>query len=132
MEDIFAFDKEKGFMEITEKFFFKDKEHRNAFVNIQKKVGWKNDAEYSAAIYTLAAIGKNIPQMDDIFADGIDFSALFKTAEVWCSGERALLKLAAELFSAGTWPATIQEIFIHLDVENTQVAFQALKIRYLY
>jgi hypothetical protein len=70
--------------------------------------------------------------MDDVFADGIDFPALFTTAEVWSSGEKALLKLAASLFSAGTWPANIQEIFYNLDVENTQVAFQALKIRYLY
>jgi hypothetical protein len=111
------------------KTYFKTVEHQELFNSLIKKARQGNDPEYSAAIYALAAIGKDISKY--ILPGEIKYPALFKVASVWSSGERALLKLSATLFNAGTWPVNMDDIFHHLDAGNCQVAIQAIKIRYL-
>ncbi len=97
--------------------------------SLVKKAGQGSDPEYTAAIYTLSAIGKDVREY--IRPGEIEYPALFKVASVWSSGERALLKLSATLFNANMWPVNLDNIFYHLDADNCQVAIQAIKIRYL-
>ena len=111
------------------KYFFKDEKHVKLYRNFRRMINDRNSEEYDSAVYLLAAVGKTIPA--SIFESGIDFPELFQIGEVWSSGEKALLRLAATLFSTGTWQADIGDIFYHLDPENCQVAIQALEIRYL-
>lgn len=109
---------------------FKNKEHQDLFNVLVEKAGQGvGDPEYSSAIYVLSAIGKNVSKY--VLAGEIKFPALFKAAKVWSSGEKALLRLAATLFNAGTYPVTINDVFYHLDDENQLVAIRGLAIRYM-
>jgi len=110
--------------------YFKTSEHQDLFNKLVRKAGQGHNSEYTAAIYTLAVIGKEVSNSVQA-GGGIKFRALFKAAEVWSSGERALLRLAATLFSAGTWPVAVDDVFYNLDADNCRVAIQAIEIRYL-
>lgn len=109
--------------------YFKNDEHKELFMSLKEKAGQGNDCEYTAAIYVLSAMGKSVEK--HVQPGAIKFLDLFKDAEVWSSSERSLLRLAATLFNASTWPVTIEDVFYSLDEENTRVALQALEIRYL-
>lgn len=110
--------------------YFKNDEHKELFLALKEKTGQGNDCEYTAALYVMAAIGK--PVRSSLFIrGGINFSEWFDESSVWSSSEKALAKLAATLFNSGTWPVNIDDVFRHLDEENTRVAIEALKIRYL-
>ncbi len=109
--------------------YFKTVEHQKMFNSLLKKAGQGNDLEYTAAIYTLSAIGKDVREY--ILSGEIKYPALFKVASVWSSGEKALLRLSATLFNASTWSVNIDDIFHHLDADNCRVAIQAIEIRYL-
>ncbi|WP_288959428.1 hypothetical protein [uncultured Aminobacterium sp.] len=104
-------------------------EHKDLFLTLKEKAGQGDDCEYTAALYVIAAIGK--PIRASILKSGINFSEWFKEAEIWSSSERSLLRLAATLFNASTWPVTIEDVFYSLDEDNVRVALQALEIRYL-
>ena len=108
---------------------FKSKAHQDLFNVLVEKAGQGGDPEYSAAIYVLSAIGKEVSKY--VLSGEIKFPALFKAAEVWSSGEKALLRLAATLFNAGTWPVAVDDVFYHLDGENQLVAVRGLAIRYM-
>ena len=108
--------------------YFKSKEHQEFFKSLIMRAGQDNDVEYSAALYVLAAIGKEVSKY--VLLGEIKFPALFRIAKVWSSSEKALLKLSATLFNAGTWSAKIGDVFYHLDNENSKVAIEAIKIRY--
>jgi hypothetical protein len=110
--------------------YFKTSEHQNLFNKLVRKANQEHNSEYTAAIYTLAAIGKGVSNFVQV-GGGIKFPALFKAAEAWSSGEKALLRLAATLFSAGTWPVAVDDVFYNLDQNNCRVAIQAIEIRYL-
>ena len=111
--------------------YFKNDEHRDLFLALRQRAGQGNDCEYTAAIYVLAGIGNGKPVSKHVLPGEIKFPALFRSAKVWSSSEKALAKLAATLFNYSSWPAKIGDIFYHLDEQNSQVAIQALKIRYL-
>lgn len=113
------------------KRYFKDEKHEKSYHNFRKMVkAAEHSAEYDSAIYLLAATGK--PISANVFSSGIDFRELFVDATVWSSGEKALLRLAASIFGAGTpGSADVASIFYHLDEGNCRVAIQALEIRYL-
>lgn len=108
---------------------FKSKEHQDLFNVVIEKVERGNDPEYSAAIYVLSAIGKDVSKY--VLSGEIKFPALFKVAEDWSSGEKALLKLSAALFNAEAWPVAIDDVFYYLDDENRRVAMRGLAIRYM-
>lgn len=110
--------------------YFKNNEHKELFLALKNKAGQGNDCEYTSALYVLAALGKRVAIY--LGSDGIDFMILLTDiAQVGSSSEQALTKLAASLFNDSTWHVPIGEIFRHLDEENTRVAIEALKIRYL-
>ena len=109
--------------------YYKNDEHQKRALAMKSKAGQGNDCEYCSAIYVLAALDKSVEK--HVQLGGIKFLGLFKDAEVWSSSERSLLRLAATLFNASTWPVSVEDVFYSLDEENTRVALQALEIRYL-
>ena len=111
--------------------YFKNDEHQKLFTFLKQKAGQGNNCEYTAAIYTLAALGKSASVIKYVLLGEIKFPALFKVAKVWSSSEKALLKLAASLFNASSWPVPVGDVFYHLDSNNSRVAIEAIKIRYL-
>lgn len=110
--------------------YYKSNEHQKRALAMKNKAGQGNDCEYDSALYVLAALEKHVEEYVSK-GGGIKFPQLFKDAEVWSSSEHSLLRLAATLFNADTWPVTIEDVFYSLDEENIRVALQALKIRYL-
>jgi hypothetical protein len=118
-----------GRVQGVDKMYFKTVEHQKMFNSLLKKAGQGNDLEYTAAIYTLSAIGKDVREY--ILSGEIKYPAIFKEAEVWSSGEKALLRLSAALFNASLWKANLGDIFHHLDADNCRVAIQAIEIRYI-
>lgn len=117
------------FLEGGSWMYFKTADHQTAFNNLLEKAGQVESREYKAAVYALAAIGKDISGY--ILPGEIKYPAIFKEAEVWSSGEKALLRLSATLFDATLWKANLGDIFHHLDANNRQVAIQAIEIRYI-
>lgn len=109
--------------------YFKDDHHEFMFeqlgVKIRKEQG--ESKEYRAALYCLAATGK--PVQGHIDSNGISFDKLLKEATKWSSAERALTRLAVDLFN-GSGKATVSEVFSPLDEDNFKVAIEALHIRY--
>ncbi len=106
--------------------YFKNEDHDFRYAQWETKIP-KNNVEYQAAIYCLAATGEPIQKY--ISRGGISFPALFEEADKWGSGERALIHLAAHLFN-GSGKMGIAEIFSPLDEENRKVAIKALELRY--
>lgn len=109
--------------------YFKTTDHQAVFNNLLERTGQWDSSEYKAAVYALAAIGKDISGY--ILPGEIKYPAIFKEAEVWSSGEKALLRLSAALFNASLWKANLGDIFHHLDADNCRVAIQAIEIRYI-
>lgn len=106
---------------------FKNDKHEMHFVNLCAKANCGDNKEYRAALYCLAATEKPVVKYVDGY--GISFRKLLKECEKWSSGERALIKLGANLFNP-TWEVSVSDTFESLDKENFQVALQALQIRY--
>ena len=57
------------------------------------------------------------------------FPELMEAAGPWSSSEKALVKLAAALFNS-SWKVDINDAFWSLDINNTNLAIEALKIRF--
>lgn len=110
--------------------YFKNEAHKDRFHRLIAQAGQENNREYTAALYTIAALGKRVDKYIGK-GGGICFPDLFEDAEVWSSSERALLKLAGVLFGASMYSVAVDDVFWHLDEHNCQVALQALEIRYL-
>ena len=109
--------------------YFRDDRHRDIFLALRQKAGVGKDCEYDSALYVLSALGKPIEKY--VQPGAIEFKKLKQVSRAWSSSEKALLRLAAALFNASTWPVTIEDVFYSLDEDNVRVALQALEIRYL-
>lgn len=107
--------------------YFKDNQHKKTFMDYIVRFNAHKDREYKAALYLLAATGKD---MDKYFDDGIVFIDLLETAGAWSSGERALATMAANLFNSSYYKADIDEVFYSLDADFLKIAIEALMIRY--
>jgi len=84
-----------------------------------------------ASLYVLAAIEKEgLPKY--VSEGSIDFASLLETSGSWSSGEKALVKLAANLFNGLAWPVSIDEVFSAPDADNFRVAVEALALRYSF
>ncbi len=108
--------------------YWKNERHQERFKELQSKVGVTGDREYDSAIYLLAAIGKQLG--DYVDRSAIKFDTLKKAARPWSSGEKALVNLAANLFTAGYFKADVFMVFQYLDEDLTRAAIQALQIRF--
>jgi hypothetical protein len=69
--------------------YFKSKEHQEFFKSLIMRTGQGNDVEYSAALYVLAAIGKEVSKY--VLLGEIKFPALFRIANSKLGGKRAPL-----------------------------------------
>ena len=87
------------------------------------------EKEYRAALYLLSSPLLARRTKKYIEPRGIRFEDLKETAKPWSSSERALLSLAGNLFN-GSWPADINEVFWNLDQGNTEIAIQAIRLRF--
>jgi len=108
--------------------WFKSDEHEKSFIELMKLGRVSRDRGYQAALYALAATGKNVREY--VSPGEIHFDELLGDAAPWSSGEKALVKLAATLFNSAAWPVTVQDIFYSLDKDNLRVAVEALMVRY--
>jgi hypothetical protein len=109
--------------------YFKTTDHQAVFNNLLERTGQWDSSEYKAAVYILSAIGKDVSEY--VRPGEIKYPALFKKSSVWSSGEKALLRLSAALFSSSTWKADLGNVFHSLDADNCRVAIQAIEIRYI-
>jgi|GEM_PF-1444730 len=109
--------------------WFKDAEHEKSFAELREKAGARpGEREYLAALYVLAALDKPVAKY--VQPRRVAFTALFKAAGPWSSGEKALVRLAATLFNGEAWKVAVHDVFYCLDRANCQAALEALKIRY--
>ncbi len=110
--------------------FYKNPRHEINFLDYMNKVGMEPgaDKEYTAALYILAGIGK--PLSKYIRNTGIDFQALQNDADAWSSGEKALIRFAANIFGAGAVNTDIHGTLKSLDADNIEMIFSALRMRY--
>jgi len=108
---------------------FISEEHANTYQTLAYKAQAGRSSEFRAALYVLAAI-KYKDLRKYVEPEAINFVTLMKDCKPWSSSEKALVRLAATLFNAGSWPVPVGDIFYSLDESNTGVALEALKIRY--
>ncbi|KAB2952134.1 hypothetical protein F9B85_09995 [Heliorestis acidaminivorans] len=113
--------------------YWKNEEHKRRYMMFSVLTGKiKLDCEYGSALYLLAAItSKNAILVSQFIDDeGIDFVELQESSKEWSRSEKAMIQLAANLFTAGYIEADVYSSFYTLDPENTKVALQALSIRF--
>lgn len=108
---------------------FRDDQHKARFQAMWRKAARPaEDLEWRSALYVLAAIEKE--GLSDCVQDGyIDFDALYQLADGWSTSEKALCRLANELYN-GHGNLAISELFSNLDQENKDVVLEALRLRY--
>ncbi|QGG46860.1 hypothetical protein [Heliorestis convoluta] len=113
--------------------YWKNEEHKSRYMMFLVLTGKKKlDCEYGSALYLLAAITSKKSMLISQFIDdeGIDFVELQESSKEWSRSEKAMIHLAANLFSAGYMEADVYSSFSTLDPENTKAAIQALSIRF--
>ena len=108
---------------------FVSEDHRERYQALMAETFAGNDREFQAALYVMTAVDKDFSQFVEFRT--VDFPSIMKASRRWSSGEKALIKLAACLFNDTAWPVKIGDVFFHLDYENTRVALEGLRIRYL-
>lgn len=86
------------------------------------------DSEVRSALYVLAALDTDGAKY--VSHRKVQIGMMLEDSKEWSSGERALVKLAAHLLNAGTWPCTIDEVLGSLDERNFTIALEALRLRY--
>lgn len=108
---------------------FKDDQHRARFQAMWRKAARpEEDLEWKSALFVLSSLEKE--GLDDCIRDGsIDFDVLYQLANDWSTSEKALCRLAHELYNS-RGNITISQLFRDLDTDNTQVALEALRLRY--
>lgn len=109
---------------------FKDIHHQQKYQALLSKAKGGSSTEYSAALYLLSALDhKDIS--DYVASYEINFPSLLRVSRPWSTGEKALVKLASVVFNDTSFKANLGDVFRSLDEENTRVALEALRIRYM-
>lgn len=109
---------------------FKGNDHQQKYQTLMAKTKGGNSTEYSAALYLLSALDhKDITGY--VAPYEINFPALLRQSRPWSTGEKSLVKLASAVFNDTSFKANIGDVFRSLDEENTRVALEALRIRYM-
>ena len=102
--------------------------HRNEYQALAGSLTEEN-SRLTATVYALSGIGMAHVIKPLIHGHYIDMEALITEGAKWSSGEKALLKLASNIYDSD-FPATIHEVFSSLDDENTKLALETLRLRY--
>lgn len=108
--------------------YFKNADHKSLLDEYQIQANTGNDREYGSALYLLAATGKPLGKY--IRKWNIDIRGIVTASSRWSSGEKALVKLAVNVFTDGGYKAQVNEIFRQLDSDNFRAALEGLAIRY--
>jgi hypothetical protein len=119
------------------KLYFINEYHEDLFHKFLHKLGHvavnplapRLDPEYGAFAYLIAAVQKEYA-MDYFDEDGIELEKLKDKIDVWSSGERALARLALQLFNRRMDDITVYDVFYSLGDDWAKAAIQGLKIRY--
>lgn len=105
---------------------FKTERHRTVFEELMRLAGAHPDnQEWSAALYVLAATGKDPKAIAQYFVkgfEGIDWAGLKDYAGPWSRGERRLVDLAAALHSREAQHRISMYDLGDLDPQNFEVA----------
>ena len=109
---------------------FVSEAHRGRYETLSDRAQAGDDREYQSALYVLAALDKDLEQFVGYWK--IDFPALKRASRQWSSGEKAMIKLAANLFNNTSWRANITDVFCPLGRDFTQVALEGLRLRYQF
>lgn len=106
--------------------------HRQDYDELVDRYGLAdNEVEPGSALYVLAAIATQAETIRrHVDHRRVDFPALLEVAEAWSSGERTMLRLAAELFNAAVYKFPLSECLAGLDGRNFTVAMTALRDRF--
>lgn len=107
-----------------------DYEHMQLYWEFMAKAKAKESQfEWAAALFLLSSplLAKRCAKY--IKPRSICFTELMEAAKPWSSSEKALVKLAAALFNS-SWKADINDIFWSLDLDNTDLALEAIKFRF--
>lgn len=109
---------------------FKDGHHKAKFDELTlTALASRRERDYIAALYILSSPLLAWRCSKYVECRGIKFIALKRASAPWSSGEKALVKLAAALFNS-SWKCDINDAFYSLDDSNTQLAMEALRIRF--
>jgi hypothetical protein len=107
--------------------YFKNTDHKKLFEQYQTVADAGSNREYLSICYLLAGTGKALGKY--IRNRNIDTGGIVAASAKWNSGEKALVKLAVNIFTdAGK--ANVNEVFKRLDNSNVLVALEGLTIRY--
>lgn len=86
--------------------------------------------DVAAALYLLSSpllAGKGMAEY--VWPGQIRFSELIKKIGPWSGSEKAMVRLAAALYNS-SWKIDINDVFWSLDEGNTEIALEALRIRW--
>jgi hypothetical protein len=116
--------------------YFINEYHEGLFHKFLDKLGYlptleskRLDPEYGAFAYLMAAVQKEYA-MNCFDEEGIHEQQLKEKIDVWSSGERALARLAMQLFNSRMDNITTYEVFYSLGDDWAKAAIQGMKIRY--
>lgn len=107
---------------------FKNDQHRTLFEDYATRAEAGKDREYLTLCYLLAAISKDLSE--HINPRRIAIRSIQAVSSRWSSGEKALVKMAINIFTDGGGKAQVNEVFRQFDSDNFRVAMEALRIRY--
>jgi hypothetical protein len=87
------------------------------------------DRRFTSAAYALSVLDRDLTKY--VKAEHIDFKGLLAQAKRWSERELGLVRLAASLYSAVVYPASIEDVFYYLtDDTSLTAAMNALRLRY--
>lgn len=114
---------------------FIDKHHSVRMYNLLNKAGKNNEAsgkvdiEYGTAFYLLSSIEDIYRKALPFIGDGIQFKNMLAKQD-FSSGEKVIVKLAANLFNGSYKNITPLDIIGYLDNELFETAMCAMSMRY--
>lgn len=114
------------------RLFFKDDEHVGRFVSYMAWTKVIGDVEYNCLFYALAALHDK--DLRFIFREGtssLTKSALTREMDKLSSGEKAIVKLALNLFNPRN-KADVFGSFYNLDRDNLRVCMSVIAYRFRY
>lgn len=109
---------------------YHDYEHMQNFKKCMAQAKAKeSEASWVAALFLLSSPLLSIKCAKYIKSREIYFTELLEASKAWSSGEKGLVKLAAALFNS-SWKADINDVFWSLDLDNTDLALEAIRFRF--
>ena len=109
---------------------FADVEHTEQYRNLMGKATAKDsESDWAAALFLLSSPMLARRCAKHVKPRKISFTELMEETKPWSSSEKALVRLAAALLN-NSWKCDINDAFWSLDTDNTELALEALRIRW--